>query len=192
MHFSNAVLAFGACFSQLTVMAQGFAFTAWPKEIHPGQSTTVKWNGASSEPVTIELCRGESTNLHRVKTITAEVSGDDGSFTWVPKDDIEDGDDYALTIKQGDETNYTGHLKVVHDETHIPPAKGPNPSNATTTTLSTARPTHTSAKSLSDDARVVSGKSTVDHEEQTGAASFIGVSVHLALGAVAAVFFFTT
>lgn len=143
------------------------------------------------QPVTIELSRGESTNLHRVKTITAEVSGDAGSFTWVPKDDIEDGDDYALTITLGDETNYTGHLKVSHDETHIPLAKGPNPSNATTT-LSTARPTHTNAKSLSDDAHVVSGKSTVGHDEQTGAASFIGVSVNLALGAVAAVFFFTT
>lgn len=49
MHFYNAVLAFGACFSQLAIMAQGFAFTAWPKEINPGQSTTVKWDGASSE-----------------------------------------------------------------------------------------------------------------------------------------------
>lgn len=142
--------------------------------------------------VTIELSRGESTNLHRVKIITAEVSGDTGSFTWIPKDDIEDGDDYALAIKQGDQINYTGHLKVSHDETHIPLAKGPNPSNATTATLSTTRPTHTGAKSLSSDARVVSGKSTVDHDEQTGAASFIGVSVNLALGAVAAVFFLTT
>lgn len=192
MHISNAALAFGACFSQLAVMVQGFAFTEWPKEIHPGQSTTVKWDGASSALITIELSRGESNNLHRVKTITAEVSGDAGSFTWVPKDDIEDGDDYALTITQGDETNYTGHLKVSHDETHIPLAKGPNPSNATTATLSTARPTHTNAKSLSDDSHIVAGKSTVDHDEQTGAASFIGASVNLALGAVAAVFFFTT
>lgn len=48
MHFSNTVLAFGACFSQLAVMVQGFAFTEWPKEIHPGESTMVKWDGASS------------------------------------------------------------------------------------------------------------------------------------------------
>lgn len=148
------------------------------------------------QPVTIDLCRGKATALHKVETVTAEVNGDEGSFTWIPKDDLEDGDDYALTISQGDKKNYSGHLKVIHDEAHIPPAKGPNPSNATTTlatntTLATSLPTETDTKSMSD-ARVVSGKSTVSHDEQTGAASFNGVSARLALGAVAAVFFFTT
>ena len=148
-----------------------------------------------SQPVTITLCRGNATDLKQVKTITAEADGNDKSFTWPPEDSLEEGDDYALAIEQDGSKNYSGHLKVENDLSHIPPGKGPNPQGSSTTLDTAPQKTDTGvAKGNSDsDSTVVSGKTALhQHEEQTGAASVYGVPLRLALGTVAVLFFFTT
>lgn len=215
MYFTRAALAFGACAFQLGVAA--VSFTEWPHELHPGEPATVKWSGAESgvcflsldmqqsrtdhsQPLTITLCKGKATDLQQLKTITADVDGEDESFTWTPQDSLKDGPDYALAISQKDQKNYSGHFSVSHDKSHIPPGKGPNPSSTTSasSTTGTGGPEGTVAKGNTADGdtdalseSLISGK-TVSHDEQTGGASFHGVSVRLALGAVAAIFFFTT
>lgn len=150
-----------------------------------------------TQPLTITLCKGKATDLQQLKTITADVDGEDESFTWTPQDSLKDGSDYALAISQKDQKNYSGPFSVSHDKSHIPPGKGPNPSSTTSAsgTTGTSGPGETVAKGNNGDTdalseSLVSGK-TVSHE-QTGSASFHGVSVRLALGAVAAIFFFTT
>lgn len=148
-----------------------------------------------SQPVTITLCKGNSTDLKQVKTITAEAAGNDKSFTWPPEDSLEEGDDYALSIEQDGSKNYSGHLKVKNDMSHIPPGKGPNPQGSSTTLGTAPRKTDTGVgKGNSDsDVTVVSGKTALhQHEEQTGAASVHSVPLRLALGTVAVLFFFTT
>lgn len=150
--------------------------------------------------VKISLLKGNSTDLHPVDTITAEVDGEKKAFTWIPKDSLKDGSDYALAIAQQGITNYSGQLSVSHDDHKVPPSKGPNPAPSSSSPGSS--PTETEVKkgntsadrksnSLADN-QVVSGKATMSSEEMTGGASFNGVSVRLALGAVAALFYFTT
>lgn len=147
------------------------------------------------QPVTITLFKGKATDLKQVKVITAEAEGADKSFTWHPDESLEDGDDYALAIEQDGSKNYSGHLKVSHDASlsHIPPGKGPNPQGSSTAFGTAPRKTDTGDAKGDSDTPVVSGKSALNqHEEQTGAASGYGVPLRLALGTVAALFFFTT
>lgn len=144
------------------------------------------------------MLKGKSTDLKKLYTITAEVDGEKESFTWIPKDSLEDGSDYALAVAQKGNKNYTGHLSVSHGDHKVPPSKGPNPSPSS----SGESPSQTGVKkgntstdgksnSLADN-EVVSGKTSVSHGNMTGGASSNGVSLRLALGAVAAIFYFTT
>lgn len=131
-------------------------------------------------------------------TITAEVDGEKKAFTWVPKDSLKDGSDYALAIAQSGIKNYSGHISVSHGDNQIPPSKGPNPShnNGTMPASETGVKkgnTKPDGKSTSlADNQIVSGKAAMSSEQLTGGASFNTMSVRLALGAVAAVFYFTT
>lgn len=132
-------------------------------------------------------------------TITAEVDGEKDAFTWVPKDSLKDGSDYALALGQLGVKNYSGHISVSHSENKIPPSKGPDPShnNSTIPVSETGvkkgntKPDGKANKVA--DNELVSGKAAaMSSEELTGDGSFNTVSVRLALGAVAAIFFFTT
>lgn len=131
-------------------------------------------------------------------TITAEVDGTKDAFTWIPKDSLEDGTDYALSLGQDGITNYSGHIAVSHGESKIPASKGPDPSHnnhtmpASETGVKKGN-TKPDGKSTSlADNQVVSGKAAMSSEQWTGGGSFNTVPVRLALGAVAAIFFFTT
>lgn len=132
-------------------------------------------------------------------TITAEVDGEKDAFTWVPKDSLVDGSDYALALAQLGIKNYSGHISLSHSENKIPPSKGPDPSrhNSTIPASETGvkkgntRPDG-KANKLADN-ELLSGKAAAMSGEQlTGGGAFNTVPVRLALGTVAAIFFLTT
>ncbi|KAJ5328773.1 hypothetical protein N7452_009163 [Penicillium brevicompactum] len=111
MYFSPALIAATASLLTLGLAADPLSFNSWPKEpLQPGKPITLTWSGGDpSQPVTILLRKGSSTQLKDVKAITDQ--GKDGTFTWTPDQDVKPGDTYAFQVKQGQEMNYTALLK---------------------------------------------------------------------------------
>ncbi|DAA77696.1 TPA_exp: putative Extracellular matrix protein [Trichophyton benhamiae CBS 112371] len=109
------------------VAAERPAFTTFPKDPRVGEPITVTWAGGNpNAPVDIILRQGPSGNLHDVFTVCSQATG--GSCTFTLPASLPSGPDYALQIKQGDETNYTGQFSITGG--HGAPSSAP----ASTTT----------------------------------------------------------
>lgn len=66
----------------------------------------------SSQPVTILLRKGNPGDLKTVATLTDSATN--GQYIWSVDRSLENGADYALEIKQGNELNYFGPCKLDH------------------------------------------------------------------------------
>ncbi|KAF3391001.1 hypothetical protein DPV78_011158 [Talaromyces pinophilus] len=93
-----------------SVMADYVAFSEWPASLVAGQPVTLKWVGGSDVPATITLRKGASTDLQDVQVLS--TSATNGEFNWTPPADLQNADDYAFQITQGDEINYTSLLPL--------------------------------------------------------------------------------
>ncbi|KUL86473.1 hypothetical protein ZTR_08112 [Talaromyces verruculosus] len=93
-----------------SVMADYIAFSEWPASLVAGQPVTLKWVGGSDAPATITLRKGASTDLQEIQTLSSSATN--GEFNWTPPADLQNADDYAFQITQGDEINYTGLLPL--------------------------------------------------------------------------------
>ncbi|EFE34773.1 extracellular matrix protein, putative [Trichophyton benhamiae CBS 112371] len=98
------------------VAAERPAFTTFPKDPRVGEPITVTWAGGNPN-----ARKKTDTNV-----ITAQATG--GSCTFTLPASLPSGPDYALQIKQGDETNYTGQFSITGG--HGAPSSAP----ASTTT----------------------------------------------------------
>ncbi|KAF4978526.1 hypothetical protein F66182_17347, partial [Fusarium sp. NRRL 66182] len=93
-----------------SVMADYIAFSEWPASLTAGQPVTLKWTGGSDAPATITLRKGASTDLQDVQVLSSDATKDE--FNWTPPADLQNADDYAFQITQGDEINYTSLLPL--------------------------------------------------------------------------------
>ncbi|OKL58603.1 hypothetical protein UA08_06101 [Talaromyces atroroseus] len=93
-----------------SALADPISFSEWPTSLTAGQSVTLKWVGGSDAPATITLRKGASTDLHDVQVLTNDATN--GEFSWTPPADLQNSNDYAFQINQGDEVNYTGLLPL--------------------------------------------------------------------------------
>jgi hypothetical protein len=83
--------------------------------VKAGQSYTITYSPASDTPTTFVLRKGVSTNLGTVGTLTTSATG--GSYTWKVSDDLVDGADYALEIRQeGQAPNYSAQFGLTGGE----------------------------------------------------------------------------
>ncbi|EME87482.1 uncharacterized protein MYCFIDRAFT_75334 [Pseudocercospora fijiensis CIRAD86] len=96
----------------LATAANPLGFTKVPNPVTVGKENVITYmTNDNKTPVTILLRRGDSNNLQIVKTLTTSAS--DGSFVWTPGNDLDNGSDYALEIKQdGNEPNYFGPFVI--------------------------------------------------------------------------------
>ncbi|KAL8795541.1 MAG: hypothetical protein Q9195_001962 [Heterodermia aff. obscurata] len=127
------------------------AFTTLPTAVEAGVPTKLTWGGGDdSQPVTITLKQGPSTDLVTVAVITGKATGT--SFEWTPSKSLPDGDDYALQISQGpDDVNYTGEFTLSGGSAAVPTTSASLSSSASITsaaTLSSAISSLQSASSL--------------------------------------------
>ncbi|KAE8351997.1 hypothetical protein BDV28DRAFT_9237 [Aspergillus coremiiformis] len=207
MNIFTSLLPVVICLTQVGI-ADAVAFTQWPNIIYAGEANTVRWIGDPDVPVTITLRKGASTNLGNVEVLTDNARG--STFTWTAREDLEDGSDYALQIKQDQDINYSGHITVAHSPGHEAPApKGPPPdrdpnspnfdtaphesesgvakgNNATTAAANTTA--HNDRPSTGNN--LTSSKSAVTAKIETGDASLRNLSPDLLL-AVIAIFYLT-
>lgn len=93
-----------------SVIADGISFSEWPASLTAGQSVTLKWVGGTDAPATITLRKGASTDLQDVEVLTDNAAN--GEFSWTPPADLQNSNDYAFQISQGDDVNYTALLPL--------------------------------------------------------------------------------
>ncbi|EEA18635.1 hypothetical protein TMatcc_010820 [Talaromyces marneffei ATCC 18224] len=94
----------------VSVMADYVAFTEWPAALVAGEPVMLRWMGGNGAPATITLRKGQSTDLQDVQVLSKDANN--GEFSWTPPTDLQNGDNYAFEISQGDENNYTGSLSM--------------------------------------------------------------------------------
>ncbi|KAL4890609.1 Ser-Thr-rich glycosyl-phosphatidyl-inositol-anchored membrane family-domain-containing protein [Aspergillus ambiguus] len=124
MH-SLRTLTIAACLAYASVV-NALAFTNWPAVMTTGEAATIAWSGGDpTAPTTLMLRKGESANLHEVRTLTSDATG--GTFTWTPDAALEEGKDYALQISQNGEVNYSGYFTLVHGHNEEPGSVEPSP-----------------------------------------------------------------
>ena len=111
-------------FFQIVASSAAFIAAALALEINQfpaggvkaGQSYTITYSPASDIPTTFVLRKGLSTDLDTVGTLTTSATG--GSFTWTVSDDLTNGADYALEIRQeGQKPNYSAQFGLTGGET---------------------------------------------------------------------------
>lgn len=77
-----------------------------------------------------------------METITDQAK--DGSFTWTPGDNVEEGNDYAFQVSQNGQSNYSGLLKAG------PKVDAPAESSQTSTTTATSSASATDSTSATE------------------------------------------
>ncbi|KAK4635232.1 hypothetical protein CLAFUW4_00593 [Fulvia fulva] len=86
-------------------------FTRVPSPITAGQQTALTYaTGDTTSPVTILLRKGNPGDLKTVATLTDSATN--GQYIWSVDRSLENGADYALEIKQGNELNYFGPFQI--------------------------------------------------------------------------------
>ncbi|KAF2270408.1 hypothetical protein CC78DRAFT_132180 [Lojkania enalia] len=103
-------------FAGAALVAAAFAveINEFPTSVEAGGEALIKYSPGDETPTTFILRKGESTDLANVTTITESATG--GEFTWNVPEDLENGDDYALFVIQGSETNFWGPFTVTGGE----------------------------------------------------------------------------
>ena len=108
--FTQALLL-AAVSALASAQSSVLSFTHVPNPITDGQQQAITYDtNDTSSPVTIVLRKGESTNLQTIETLTTTATG--GQYVWTPSTSLADGDDYALEITQGSQTNYYGPFSI--------------------------------------------------------------------------------
>lgn len=107
--------------------------------------------------MTLTLRKGNAGDLQDVETITDKAK--DGSFTWTPGDNVEEGGDYAFQVTQNGQSNYSDLLKA-----------GPQVPSASDTTQ-TGTPTSSSAPSTDSTSATETTQSTTSKPLISSAAS---------------------
>ena len=101
------IVASGAAFIAAALALEINQFPA--AGVKAGQTYTITYSPASNTPTTFVLRKGLSTDLGTVGTLTTTATG--GSYTWKVADDLVDGADYALEIRQQGQTpNYSAQF----------------------------------------------------------------------------------
>ncbi|KAF1932216.1 uncharacterized protein M421DRAFT_1870 [Didymella exigua CBS 183.55] len=104
-------------FFQMVASSAAFIAAALAVEINTypsggvkaGQTYEVTYSPADNTPTTFILRKGASTDLDTIGTLTSTATG--GTFSWTVASNLVDGADYALEIRQGDQTpNYSGQF----------------------------------------------------------------------------------
>lgn len=84
--------------------------------VKAGTTYTITYSPKSDTPTTFILRKGVSTDLGTVGTLTTTATG--GSFSWTVADDLVNGADYALEIRQeGQAPNYSAQFGLTGGET---------------------------------------------------------------------------
>lgn len=126
MRFFTSV-AFAAFSAIAAAQSNSLGFTSAPTSVQAGSEVTIKYNAQNlNEPATITLRKGDPDNLQTVQVIASSATN--GTFNWIVPDYLENADDYALEISQGDDNNYSGEFSL----------SGANPSAVSTAQAATA------------------------------------------------------
>lgn len=111
MQFLKALLVGSAAlFSMVVAQEEQLAFTVVPSSVVAGQEAIVEYSGNLNAATTIRLRRGDPGDLDILETLTTTATG--GEFRWTPETSLENGDDYALEIIQGEQSNFSGLISV--------------------------------------------------------------------------------
>ncbi|KAB8238516.1 hypothetical protein ETB97_001084 [Aspergillus alliaceus] len=167
MHVFESLFAAVVCLAHIG-FTNALAFTEWPSTIYAGEPNTVNWIGDPDVPATITLRRGASTNLDDVEVLTDQARGN--TYTWTAREDLEDGSDYALQIRQNGEVNYSGLLAVAHHPGHqAPSSKGPPPDrNPDSPNFDTAPHASDAGVAKGNNAAATPSNKTEDEVQSTG------------------------
>ncbi|EME49787.1 hypothetical protein DOTSEDRAFT_68546 [Dothistroma septosporum NZE10] len=108
--FAKALLV-GVLAAVAAAQSSTLSFTRVPSPVTAGQEEALTYaTGDTNSPVTILLRKGDSGNLQTVATLTSTAT--DGQYLWTVDKSLPNGSDYALEIKQGDQTNYFGPFQI--------------------------------------------------------------------------------
>ncbi|ETN37389.1 uncharacterized protein HMPREF1541_08380 [Cyphellophora europaea CBS 101466] len=110
MMLTRFVLASASLLS-LALAQTKIAFTSLPAALEAGDTYNITWGGGNGDPVTLTLRKGSASDLKTIETIADGVTGT--SYSWEVDEDLEDADDYALQITQGQgDVNYSGLFTI--------------------------------------------------------------------------------
>ncbi|EED13397.1 extracellular matrix protein, putative [Talaromyces stipitatus ATCC 10500] len=163
----------------MSAMADYVAFTEWPASLTAGQPVTLKWVGGGDAPFTITLRKGASTDLHDVQVLTTAATN--GEYTWTPPRDLQNANDYAFQISQGDQINYTGLLPLSGgsdtpnanslDGTQTDAANLSNSASATETAAAASSLTESAATAAASATGTIAGATTTATDSAASATS---------------------
>lgn len=108
MRVLAAILSFATlCLSQ----SNNLAFTSTPSSVTAGTPVLISYTAPNLQnAVTITLRKGDPNDLQTISTLTSSAKG--GNYTWIPLSSLQDGDDYALQLEQGNDVNYSGEFSL--------------------------------------------------------------------------------
>ncbi|KAK5940631.1 hypothetical protein PMZ80_007048 [Knufia obscura] len=128
-------------------VAQNIAFTSTPAVVEAGESYNITWGGGDGTGVTLTLRRGNPKDLTTVDTLADNLM--ESYYVWEAPSSLEDGDDYALQITQGQsDINYSGLFTVEGGESSSSSSSSASASNATATSTASSFATGNSTMSI--------------------------------------------
>lgn len=105
MRFFETVLSGAALFA----VALGLTIDTYPSGgVVAGQTYTITYSPKDSTATTFILRQGPSGNLNTIETITTTATG--GSFTWTVPKTLPNQPNYALEIRRGTDSNFSGQF----------------------------------------------------------------------------------
>ncbi|KAF2733246.1 hypothetical protein EJ04DRAFT_439468 [Polyplosphaeria fusca] len=81
-----------------------------PTNPEAGKTAIIKYSPGGNTPTEFILRKGDPNALDNLTTITQSATS--GTFTWNVPTNLEEDDDYAITIIQGGESNFWGPFKI--------------------------------------------------------------------------------
>jgi len=175
MRFFQAVVLGASAFASVA-LAQ-LKITEAPLSVEAGKSYPVTYQASSlSSPVEFVLRKGVEQHSDIIRSLGSATGG---NFTWVVANSLENGNDYALMVKQGDATNYWGPITLTGGKAAaISSAKASSASSAVSSlesAISSLNSSLASATASTTGATTLrSASATATSTRTTGAASSTG------------------
>lgn len=94
----------------LVAAALAVEINEFPSEVQAGRSYRITYTPGDDTPTTFILRKGKNEDLDTITTLTTTATG--GEFQWAVDSSLPDADDYALEVRQGEESNFIGPIAL--------------------------------------------------------------------------------
>jgi len=162
MRFFQTVLL--AASALASVAFADIKITAAPAAVVAGNSYIISYEASNPGPVEFTLRKGKNENLDTVSSLGTATGG---NFTWVVAKTLPNGDDYALMITQGKETNYWGAITVTGGAASSSKASSSTMSSLSSSMSSLSATATSNSTTVTTATSTASAQSTSTHASST-------------------------